>query len=319
MAIRFNYNPRNYYSYRLFDASRPAGEFIQMLEFAALQSRDIGSSDTRVLVDKLAFFHACTRAHLPTPMIVAALIPGRPEQWPAENAGELPKRGLFLKWLDSEMGVGAERWAFDEATGAWMRHGVRHDHDGMVAYCRARARSRGLLVQHFLENHPEVRVLSGDTLSTTRVMTYRDPGSPAALIAASFKVARPGADVDNVDAGGLACRLDPDTGALGVARGKLPSDGEHRVHPDTGVTITGVRLSATRDVMALALDAHEKLDVPWSVGWDVAMTPEGPMLIEGNPYWSVTAAQTPSGAPLPAHFATRLLARLTAAGGDSRR
>ena len=66
----------------------------------------------------------------------------------------------------------------------------------------------------------------------------------------------------------------------------------------------------------LALDAHAKLLVPWSVGWDVAITPQGPMLLEGNPMWGADLAQAPHGEPFDADFAQRLLARLTASAAS---
>jgi hypothetical protein len=140
-------------------------------------------------------------------------------------------------------------------------------------------------------------------------MTWRDAGGPANVIRAVFKVPRRGAEVDNMHAGALACSVDPDTGELGVARGKLPSQGEHMTHPDTGVAIRGTRLTQHRAAIALALRAHERLDTPRSVGWDVAMTPDGPCLIEGNCMWGADIAQAPHGAALDASFAATILDR----------
>ena len=314
IANTLNHTPRMYFTYRFFDRRMTPAECIQELDFGMLQYADIGASSVPVLSDKMQFFDACVRFDLPTPQVVAALLPGRPERWPSGSDGELPRRDLFLKWVDSEKGLGAERWPYDEGTGEWTRRGVRYGHDQMVAYCRERGKRRGLLVQHALGNHPEIRPLSGDTLSTLRIITFRDPGTPAKFVRAAFKVARPGADVDNVHAGGISCAIDPETGELGLARAPMPADGIHERHPVTGEQIHGVRLASASAAVALALRAHETLPVPWSVGWDVAMTPEGPVLVEGNPFWSPRSAQAPHDSSFPAEFTTKLLARLKAAG-----
>ncbi len=48
----------------------------------------------------------------------------------------------------------------------------------------------------------------------------------------------------------------------------------------------------------LALLAHERLGEPCFVGWDVALTINGPILLEGNDKFGVDLAQMPSGQPL---------------------
>jgi hypothetical protein len=90
----------------------------------------------------------------------------------------------------------------------------------------------------------------------------------------------------------------------------MPSDGEFTHHPVSGAQIKGTRLSIGPDAVRLALRAHEALDTPWTVGWDVALTPDGPMLIEGNPQWGVWAGQVPHESPLPPAFVAKLLARV---------
>jgi hypothetical protein len=55
-----------------------------------------------------------------------------------------------------------------------------------------------------------------------------------------------------------------------------------------------IRLCHFRDT-TLALRAHRVFyDFP-SVGWDVAVTPEGPVLIEGNYNWNVVLTQQAGG------------------------
>ena len=67
-------------------------------------------------------------------------------------------------------------------------------------------------------------------------------------------------------------------GCIGIGVGELNS------HPVTGVTFEGFRLTQFDEARALVLKAHnvEGFRDYSMIGWDVAFTPDGPILIEGN-------------------------------------
>ena len=66
--------------------------------------------------------------------------------------------------------------------------------------------------------------------------------------------------------------------------------------------ITGLKLQGWKASVDLALDAHEKItDLP-TVGWDVAQTDEGPILIEANICWGGNVHQIPASWPLGEAF-----------------
>jgi hypothetical protein len=53
-------------------------------------------------------------------------------------------------------------------------------------------------------------------------------------------------------------------------------------------------------VLALAISAHRVFSQFPSVGWDVAITSDGPVLMEGNYDWGVNLVQQPGERPLGA-------------------
>jgi hypothetical protein len=114
-------------------------------------------------------------------------------------------------------------------------------------------------------------------------------------------------DVDNFDAGGIASSVDAATGRLGVALSGDTGEAPLVRHPDTLAPIEGSCLTTHRAVIDFALDAHRDLDVPWSVGWDVAITPDGPVMLEGNPMWDIDFFHIQHGIGLPDRFASGLL------------
>jgi hypothetical protein len=207
-------------------------------------------------------------------------------------------------------GIGGERWVYDATAKRWCRKDETLSESEVLAHCRQLALTHAILVQNCLSNHPDLARYSSGPLCTFRVMTYRNDDDRPALLGVTVKLPRSGSDVDNLHAGGIACAVDPVSGELGPGLGRDPAEPLRTEHPDTRSLITGARLTTHRDVIALALAAHEKLDVPWSVGWDVAMTPGGPVLVEGNALWGADIFYGPHRAPFKADFAHILLRRV---------
>lgn len=69
---------------------------------------------------------------------------------------------------------------------------------------------------------------------------------------------------------------------------------EHRflLHPTTGLTIPGFQVPQWEQVRRTVEEAVTLVPNAIIVGWDVAVTAQGPVLIEGNAYPSVQIMQT---------------------------
>ena len=103
--------------------------------------------------------------------------------------------------------------------------------------------------------------------------------------------------VDNVHAGGIAAAVDLATGRMARATyaGFDSSMGWIDRHPETGGAITGRSLPMWDDVCDLVRRGHSAF-CDWAVvGWDVAITADGPRLVEGNSGPDVDLIQRPLG------------------------
>jgi hypothetical protein len=56
-------------------------------------------------------------------------------------------------------------------------------------------------------------------------------------------------------------------------------------YPETGITLKGFQIPFFNESMKLACNLQSYLYGIHSVGWDIAITPNGPMFIEGNDDW----------------------------------
>jgi hypothetical protein len=105
-------------------------------------------------------------------------------------------------------------------------------------------------------------------------------------------------EVDNFAAGGLAADLDLNTGVLKRVIVKDFTQQELSHHPDTGERILGAALPYWHAIVSEAVKAHDLVVTPWSIGWDIAVTPDGIRIVEANTTWCVDVAQAPSLSPL---------------------
>jgi hypothetical protein len=137
---------------------------------------------------------------------------------------------------------------------------------------------RQFLLEEFLTQDPVMATLCPTSINTLRIVTFRAENAVHTL-ARVLKMGN-GGDVDNFSGGGMYTMLDVD----GVAHYPAfdESGAVFSTHPLTQTSIIGFRVPQWQAVHALveAL-AHEVPQIPY-VGWDIAITPSGPVVIEGN-------------------------------------
>jgi len=234
------------------------------------------------LNDKAEFAEHCRRHQIRTSPVLAVFIDGRTEL--RVDLVEF-EADLFVKPVAGRGGKGAQRW--DRIGPGVYRSpdGGRLDRDALLARLAGQSRKAPLLVQLRLHNHPDLEPLNNGALSTVRILTcLNEAGEPEVVGAAMRMAIGDNHVVDNLHAGGIAAAVDVDTGVLGPAS-DLGADcrlGWMDRHPGSGAAITGTRLPMWRDVREFAIRAHHAFDDRVLVGWDIAITPGGPVMVEGN-------------------------------------
>jgi hypothetical protein len=146
--------------------------------------------------------------------------------------------------------------------------------------------------QEHLRNHPAVAAIGGDeTLHTVRVVSLVSRAGDAEVLYAVLKLGLAGGDADNFEGGrsgnGLA-EIDLGSGRLGEVK-LAREDGCGFVYasdaPGTGARVEGAVLPAWRETLALVRGAARAFAPARTLGWDVALTPSGPVLVELNAFW----------------------------------
>ncbi len=262
--------------------------------------------------DKALFAPACERHGLPAAPVVAVLEREAETSHTAEAWAAALERSahdeFVVKPASGSLASGlrvlrrTDRGAADHA-------GRERSWAELAAELAAEPWDR-LLVQPRLRTHPDILRLSGhDVLQCLRIVTLVDGEGRARVLYTALRIVVGDGPTDSFRAerggttGNLIARVEDD-GRLALPVGVAPSGfGLVRVarHPDTGVTITGVPVPGIAEARALAVRAAEVFRPLRTVGWDVAPTASGPVLLEGNIWWG--ASGDPDGALLPVRTA----------------
>lgn len=139
------------------------------------------------------------------------------------------------------------------------------------------------LAEEILLQHESITAFNPQTVNTLRISGVCINGH-FRLLGACFKTGCGKTDVDNLVRGGIGCAVDTKTGIV-------CSDGfdhdlkTYEKHPVSGLTFRGFAIphwDKLLDTVSKASVLCEKNGDGHWIGWDVAITPQGAVIIEGN-------------------------------------
>ena len=149
--------------------------------------------------------------------------------------------------------------------------------DAMLAYIREH---KLVVLEHQLIQHPDMARLHPNSVNTMRIVTDNVNGN-VTIAYIIVKMGTGGSVCDNSGQGGILARVDVDTGRISTP---ATDDYFHvyDTHPDTGIPLVGYQLPMVPEAIAMAKEAAQVFPQVGHVGWDMAVTPDGPAIIEGN-------------------------------------
>ncbi|MHB1355642.1 MAG: sugar-transfer associated ATP-grasp domain-containing protein [Anaerolineae bacterium] len=151
------------------------------------------------------------------------------------------------------------------------------------------------VMEEAIIQHDALQRLYPSSVNTVRVVTVRT-GSQVDIIGTDLKFGINGNHVDNLHAGGISAPIDPETGI--VTRGAISNSvwsPRYERHPDTQEAILGFQVPFWTSVMELARQVSDLVPQVRTVGWDIAVTVTGAILVEGNDNWGGPIWQFSSG------------------------
>ncbi len=149
------------------------------------------------------------------------------------------------------------------------------------------------VIQQRLRNHPELIRLSGNSnLQTVRMISFVDMAGGADILQAQLKLITGGNVTDNFEyglTGNIQAQVSLADGKLAHAITIAPDGSGIKTvaaHPQTDICFAGFQLPFWSEARALVRQAALKFAPVRTIGWDIALTPDGPVVLEGNIWWN---------------------------------
>ena len=137
-----------------------------------------------------------------------------------------------------------------------------------------------LFIEELIIQHEKMSALCEKSVNTIRIMTSSTSGVPK-IFFAGLRVGNGSRDVDNFHSGGMGILVDEETGVL-IGQG-IDKDLNHfSCHPVTKVKFDGYQLPFWDEIKKMVLEASLIEPRIMVIGWDVAITPDGPVFVEAN-------------------------------------
>ncbi len=137
------------------------------------------------------------------------------------------------------------------------------------------------LAEEAIRQHEGMSALCAASVNTIRMVTLIDGSGTPHLMYALVRMGMGSAAVDNISSGGMYSPLS----AEGVITAPAFCDktGEtYGVHPASGTKLVGYQIPKFEEAKALVLKTALRIPDVRYVGWDVAISQGGPVLVEGN-------------------------------------
>ena len=190
---------------------------------------------------------------------------------------------LFCKLRDKECGIGCERLNVSDFA----------DFEALYAYLQEKG---FCTIEDNIVQHPALAKLYPNAVNTMRIITLiDDSGVPHCL----YVVQKMGLNGSIIDNNCLFTPVDIETGKLKYPAhsGDTPKCIIYTEHPNTHVPLVGYEIPFAKQAVEMCLKAAMVIPQVRYVGWDVATTPNGPAIIEGNTYSAHDFWQLPPHTP----------------------
>lgn len=181
----------------------------------------------------------------------------------------LEVRDLILKPLDACMGRGIEAVTITDEVQA------------KAVFNRMLGKGKWVAEER-IRQVPAMAAWNESCVNTVRFLSFLNPKTGFNVITPFLRTGRKGAVVDNAGSGGIFANVDAKTGVLCTC-GIDEMGNRYEEHPDSHVKYQGWQIPQYDELVATVQEMHQTImpDHPY-IGWDLALTDKGWVVIEAN-------------------------------------
>lgn len=144
------------------------------------------------------------------------------------------------------------------------------------------------IIEAFIKQHPLLNTLYSEAISTIRIHTLRTKAGIEVVFAPEITIPVDGErDSIHSDKGKYIIEIDVNNGQLGevadfVKERLTDFTSEERVHRNTKIPFAEITIPKWGEVLDMVKTAAQAIPELSYIGWDVAISERGPVIIEGN-------------------------------------
>lgn len=258
---------RGFIDYRSFMETRNVANRVKTIESQAV-----------LLRDKFLFYKFMKSCGMPVPEVFAVVDCGYLYD---ENMVEIEweslknEKDFFIKEIDGECA-------------SFVKHVKNYEE--LLEICKLE-KNRKFILQRRLEQCAKMKEMNSGAINTLRIVTINKKGKVYVLTNLLRIGTSKTGSVDNWAAGGIAIGVNSN-GYLKKWGYFKPGFGtKTSVHPDSKIVFEEFKVPQYENALKTACDAHRLFYGLRAIGWDVAISEEGPMFIEGNDNWEISLQQ----------------------------
>ena len=148
-------------------------------------------------------------------------------------------------------------------------------------------------IEELIDQDYEMAKFHPESINTVRITTVRK-GDQVTVLFALLRLGRGSNKVDNTSQGGLAADIDTDTGMITSGALDHNTGEKFAEHPDTHIALQGQAVPNWDELVATVKSAALEMDQAF-IGWDMALSTKGWVIVEANWRPSVRTTQLLKG------------------------
>ena len=288
-------NPKDYVAYTEFRVLRNILNIRQRENLPTLYTFNY----LALARDKFVFYQYCKSLGMPYPQTIGLVSKGEVSWYDGKKMEFSPLESIkektfdaFCKVVNGESGKGAFCLK--------VMDGKLFDRDVEIPLKELRKRfgSATFIIQEKLKNHPDIDDVYNKSLNTIKLITFLNDDGTVDFFDSVMRFGTGGNFVDNASRGGVFVGIE-ENGTLqevgyyepGIKRNLVVPG----VHPDTGVKFGGMKIPYWDELLATAKRFHKFFYGIPSIGWDIAITPNGFVFTETGEDWEIPLYQVTHG------------------------
>ncbi len=296
-SLGFCLTPHDALRYKLYKDKKKVFDYWYGFEGSALHEINnrlfIGAKKAQyLLADKFAFAEALRLINIPH-------IPTQELKDKSLSSILNGKNNYFIKPNIANCAKGAGALVFDHQHNTHTWHPINGltitEPTTVKNYLTRLAKSKKTIIQPLLNNHPDlIEQFNSENLITFRLITHKSPNRKSIPIYCQIEVA--------LATKGKKQKQFYHIAIVDLITFELHHRPESNKKSEPLPSLNNTLITHIKQAIQYCSTAHDQLFDCYSIGFDLCITPDGPVIIEGNYGWNVSLVS--SAAPTPNRLQT---------------